>query len=507
MYNGLGLGRATDGHQLENGVGQLEQHLSEEARLRLDNPMKAIWKKAYGMPNMISLANGDPHHSLYPISQIDFVVPSLASDNPVGDWRSGEDHWQLKILSSYKDKPCALNLGTALQYGAGAGLLEVREVLQDLNQLVHNPPHNEVILTLGNADGLTKCFRLLGNPGDSFLAEEFSFPGMTNAPLAQGINWVPVGMDREGIIPEGLEEILKSWDETSQGRRPHVLYTIPSGQNPTGGTLTYKRRQEIYRIACQYNLIILEDDPYYFLQYDRRRDASEKDVDASTTNGVAHPFAWNFIRGLTPSFLSMDVQGRVLRIDSFSKIIVPGMRLGWITCNAMFSRKLEILTDSSTQHPHGFGQVLIAELLGPQGWGFDGYFKWIDSLCTDYQLRRDLFLEVFNSEMMGRPYASLDKPSAGMFMWIDVAFHLHPRFVDEDSNATLNDELFERIFESGVVVMPAKTFAVGFGLGKAELATKKLNFLRATFAGTEDQITNGVTIVCKVIKEFFEGQT
>ncbi len=58
MYNGLELGRATDDHQLENGVGQLEQHLSEEARLRLDNPMKAIWKKAYGMPNMISLANG-----------------------------------------------------------------------------------------------------------------------------------------------------------------------------------------------------------------------------------------------------------------------------------------------------------------------------------------------------------------------------------------------------------------------------------------------------------------
>lgn len=165
---------------------------------------------------------------------------------------------------------------------------------------------------------------------------------------------------------------------------------------------------------------------------------------------------------------------RVLTIEiySFSKIIVPGMRLGWITCNAMFSRKLEILTDSSTQHPHGFGQVFIAEILGPQGWGFDGYFKWIDGLCINYQQRRDLFLEVFTREMMGRPYASLRKPSAGMFMWIDIALHLHPRFVDEDSIATLNEELFERIFESGVVVMPAKTFAVGFGIGKAELATK-----------------------------------
>ncbi len=79
----------------------------------------------------------------------------------------------------------------------------------------------------------------------------------------------------------------------------------------------------------------------------------------------------------------------------------------------MFSRKLEILTDSSTQHPHGFGQVLIAELLGPQGWGFDGYFKWIDSLCIDYQLRRDIFLEVFNSEMMGRAVCQLGQTVCG----------------------------------------------------------------------------------------------
>ncbi|KLO10424.1 PLP-dependent transferase [Schizopora paradoxa] len=464
--------------------------------------MKAIWKKAYGIPNVISLANGDPHHSLYPISQIDFTVPSLSSDNPVGDWRTGVD--QSKILSSYKDKPCALNLGIALHYGAGAGLLEVREILQNMNQLVHNPPHTDVILTLGNADGLTKCFRLLGNPGDSFLAEEFSFPGMTNAPLAQGINWVPVGMDREGIIPERLEYILKSWDEANQGCRPHVLYTIPSGQNPTGGTLSLGRRQEIYRIACQYDIIILEDDPYYFLQYDRTQDSPERNSDASMANGVDNPFARSFIKGLTPSFLSMDVEGRVLRIDSFSKIIVPGMRLGWITCNAFFSRKLEILTDSSTQHPHGFGQALIAEMLGPQGWGFDGYFRWIDSLCADYQRRRDLFIDIFNREMKGKPYASVDKPSAGMFMWIEVVFHLHPRFVDEESNAALNEELFERIFESGVVVMPAKTFAVGSGSKTGNQATKKVNYLRATFAGTDDQICNGVVIVCKVIRDFFK---
>lgn len=130
-------------------------------------------------------------------------------------------------LSAFKDQPCSVSLQSALQYGAGAGLLEVRKILQELNTLVHHdPPHNEVTLTLGNADALTKCFRLLGDPGDSFLAEEFSFPGMTNAPLAQGVKWVPVRMDREGILPAVLENILTTWDG-SRGRIPHVLYTIP----------------------------------------------------------------------------------------------------------------------------------------------------------------------------------------------------------------------------------------------------------------------------------------
>lgn len=158
--------------------------------------------------------------------QIDFKVPALDTDDPVKDWITGKDN--TRILSSYKNEPCALSLRDALQYGGGLGQLEVRQALERLNALVHSEcPTNSVIMTLGNADGLTKCFRLLGNPGDSFLVEEFSFPGMTNAPLAHGINWVPIRMDSEGILPAALEDAMENWDETTQGKKPHVLYTIP----------------------------------------------------------------------------------------------------------------------------------------------------------------------------------------------------------------------------------------------------------------------------------------
>lgn len=90
---------------------------------------------------------------------------------------------------------------------------------------------------------------------------------------------------------------------------------------------------------------------------------------------------------------------------------------------------------------------------------------------------------------MGKPYATLERPSAGMFMWIDVAHQLHSRFVDEDSIAMLNDELFERIFEAGVVVMPAKTFAVGVGSGKIELMTKACPCVHGTSERTYRLLT------------------
>ena len=179
------------------------------------------------LPNVL-YGTGDPHHSLYPIAQIDFKIPALDTDNPVRDWASGDYNESSCTISSFKDEPCALSLQHALQYGAGSGQAVVCEILKKLNSIVHSEPLSDsVILTLGNADALTKCFRLFGDPGDSFLVEEFSFPGMTNAPLAQGIKWVPVRMDKEGLLPSALEDIMESWDESSQGRKPHVLYTIP----------------------------------------------------------------------------------------------------------------------------------------------------------------------------------------------------------------------------------------------------------------------------------------
>lgn len=83
------------------------------------------------------------------------------------------------------------------------------------------------MLSLGNMDAVAKCFRLLGNPGDHFLSDEFAFNCALNTPLSHGVSWVPIKIDSGGLIPEELERIMSSWDEKVHGSRPRVLYTVP----------------------------------------------------------------------------------------------------------------------------------------------------------------------------------------------------------------------------------------------------------------------------------------
>jgi aromatic amino acid aminotransferase I len=482
----------------------LSRHLSAEARARLPNPIKSIWKVAQVKPGTINMGNGDPHHTLYPVSEMNFVVPSIHEQDPVQAWRAGTGEQQ--NITSYRDKSCALSLRTAMAYGAGAGLKHVRDALAELNDRIHAPPKHTVSLSLGNADALTKCFRLLGDPGDSFLCEEFTFSAMTNAALPLGIDWVPIRMDKDGLIPSDMERILANWDEASQGKRPHVLYTIPCSQNPTGSTLSLERRRQIYQIARDWDVIILEDDPYFFLQYD---------LDIRQATVEQHGFTRAMAEVLPRSFLSMDYDGRVMRLDSFSKILAPGMRLGWVTSSEFFSEKLDMLTDSSSQHPHGLGQAFIAELLGSQGWGTDGFMKWVASLCHEYERRRNLFMDVFEREVAGSGLASAEAPQSGMFVWIKINLDRHPRYkVLEDTRlggpvsntAELMDELFRKLLDCGLVMMPASTFAIVDRSGcvkSDDHIADRVNHFRATFVGTDETIENGLTIFGRGLEEFF----
>ncbi|KAF9227799.1 hypothetical protein BS17DRAFT_764191 [Gyrodon lividus] len=172
-----------------------------------------------------------------------------------------------------------------------------------------------------------KLFRLLGMSGDHFMTDEFTFPGMTNAPLSYGIKWVGVKMDAGGMIPEEIEKVSMNWDRSKVGRRPHVLYMIPQVDVLVSKELNYPA------------------DPYYFLQHDT-----------------------HVVRTCLRCSVSTLMAG-------FGKVIGPGMRLGWITSNSMFRDQLVAYTDSGFQHPHAFGQAYVCELLGKDGWQIDGFSR------------------------------------------------------------------------------------------------------------------------------------
>lgn len=275
------------------------------------------------------------------------------------------------------------------------------------------------------------------------------------------------------------------------------------GQNPTSGVLSLQRRREIYALCSQYDIIIVEDDPYWYLQF-----PTSTAVNTTTTshpanqsfnpsisllaNGEPRPEGWKssgyaFLDSLVPSFISIDTDGRVIRLDTFSKTVAPGCRLGWISAQPALVERILRITETTTQQPSGFVQSLIAELvLGPdheglndppsanslkggkgglptgQGWKADGWVRWLEGLRGNYERRMKLMCSTLDQGRdlikSGRrnsltnpspspssssssaddedewaviettPLYSFSWPVGGMFIWLRINFASHPLY-------------------------------------------------------------------------------
>lgn len=376
--------------------------------------------------------------------------------------------------SGSKDPLRMIDLKSALQYGQAQGYPSLYYFIRQFTRENLHPavPYKggpEVILTCGSTDGFSKTIQALSNewsadhdsvderPG--LLCEEYCYMNAVQTAKPRGMNIVAVGMDAEGMRaegPGGLRDVLENWD-SSRGRRPHLMYTVTIGQNPTSGTLSVARRTEIYALCVQYDIIIIEDDPYWYIQF------------PSSSPGLAAPkkpkSGFEFIDSLIPSYLSLDYQGRVVRLDTFSKTMAPGCRLGWITAQPALVERILRITETSTQQPSGFVQAMVAELLmGPQstsdpgrggaadgsGWKVDGWVRWLEGLRGNYERRmsdmcdtlaagkqivksgrrrsfdnlvddEDEWAVVETSQMF-----DFVRPLGGMFVWVRFDFNTHP---------------------------------------------------------------------------------
>jgi DNA-binding transcriptional MocR family regulator len=241
------------------------------------------------------------------------------------------------------------------------------------------------------------------------------------------------------------------------------------GQNPTSGTLSVHRRKEIYALCSKYDVMIIEDDPYWYLQFPS---AASLESQARGTPLPApapiHKFenssGYPFLDSLVPSYLNFDYDGRVIRLDTFSKTCAPGCRLGWITAQPAIVERILRITETSTQQPSGFVQCMIAELImGPQpaaaefkkksrseqasfsGWQTEGWVRWLEGLRGNYERRMNRmcgYLEEGRYHLKQQTplkqaesdwavisktkLYSFDWPRAGMFVWVQMHFDTHP---------------------------------------------------------------------------------
>jgi kynurenine/2-aminoadipate aminotransferase len=225
--------------------------------------------------------------------------------------------------------------------------------------------------------------------------------------------------------PDSLAAVLDAWDVAVQGPRPRVVLTIPTGSNPSGGSMTIERKRAIYEIASapDNDLLVFEDDPYYYLQFAEQR---------------------------TPSLLSMDVDGRVLRFDSFSKVLASGIRIGFVSGPPKLVERVGMHMQCTTLHTSGVSQIVVQALF--EHWdnsnaAGDGFEQHVRSICAFYLAQRDAFLASVERHLSG--LVELNTPRAGMFVWMKL-------LGVDDSQELIQTKAVEKL----VLLMPGSAFQV-----------------------------------------------
>ncbi|CAD0044693.1 unnamed protein product [Aureobasidium pullulans] len=348
---------------------------------RKGNSLKAA-AKYLKKPGIISLGGGLPSAEYFPFDELSIKVPE------VGHFSEKETREQGPVLTAGKsdlaDDKSLFDITTAFNYGQGTGSAQLLRYLVEHTEIVHDPPYQDWYcnMTIGSTSGLDVALRMFVERGDVVLTEDYTFATAVETAAPMGVRMVGVGLDDEGLLPESLDDILSNWDEAARGaRKPFLLYTVPTGQNPTGATQSEQRRRDVYKVAQKHDLYILEDEPYYFLQMQPYTGPNAPDVPPPKTHA-------DFLKSLVPSFLSMDVDGRVMRLDSFSKVVAPGSRVGWITASQQIVDRFVKHIDVSTQGPSGISQLVLFKLL-EEHWGHAGFLDWLVHIRMEYTQRRD----------------------------------------------------------------------------------------------------------------------
>lgn len=331
---------------------------------------------------------------------------------------------------------------------------------------------HESIVTDSSTHALDAVISLLLNPGDAIFIEEYTYCHFLDCTVGgNGYDPVSVPMDDDGIIPDELRRLIKKRQEMANHALPNgvhgyqkrivprVLYVIPTAQNPTGISYSKERRTAIYSICQEFDIIIIEDDPYHYLQF-----------------SLENPERQPGIRGLkTHSFLPFDIDGRVVRLDTFAKFLAPGFRLGWATGSRAILEKLAMKIQSETLGGNMMSQSIVSNIL--QHWGEDGLDDYVSRMQRKYARKATCALASLDKYMS--KLAVWKKPVGGMFLWLQLVH------VEDAMSAFLN------LKKHGIIVMPGY---VSLAEKKDEDGNaKKCPYIRISFSyASEESIRQGI---------------
>ena len=369
-------------------------------------------------PTVISFAAGNPAPEAFPVDVISKISADIFAEEPIN----------------------------ALQYSITEGYTPLRDWLKDdLTKKGMFKDGDNVIITSGAQQAIETVAKILCNEGDVIICEDPAFIGSLNAFRSYGVKLVGVPMDDDGMIIEQLDAALKANPTTK------FIYTIPNFQNPTGKTTTLERRKQMLDIAKKYGVYIVEDNPYGALRF------AGEDVE---------------------NIKSIDDSKHVLYCGSFSKVLAPGLRVGYLLGDSDVLAKATVGLQTSTVHTNIWAQMLTYRFLTTVDFG-----EHIAMLRDIYRKKCKLMLDGLKAQLPD--FIELTNPEGGLFIWGTLPEQY-------DMNAFCKE-----VVQRKVALVPGNAFSTD---ESAVSHSFRMNFSTPT----DEQIAKGVEILGKAAREILK---
>ncbi len=370
-------------------------------------------------PEVISLAGGLPDTSTFPAESLAALLSHVAADGAA----------------------------RALQYGPTEGMTGVTECIEQVmaaEGMAVDP--QDILVTTGGQQVIDLVCKTLIDPGDVIVAEAPTYPGAVPAFCAYEADVVQIEMDDDGMRTDLLAETLDRLER--EGRRPKFIYTVPSFQNPAGVTLSLERRRRLVELAHERELLVLEDNPYGLLRYE----------------GEA-----------LPTLLSLDRGQFVIYLGTFSKILSPGIRLGWTVAPRPVLEKMNLGKQGADLCSSSLSQMFVSTYFRERAWE-----SYLAELREIYHRRRDTMLDALAEHFPAE--ATWTRPQGGIFVWATL-----PDYIDT------TDLLARALEDRSVAFVPGRAAYVD-GRGGSSM--------RLNFSGVrEDDIREGIRRIGEVVRE------